>query len=77
MKVLMKNKVRAQNLTKYAMTERNVMSLMDHPFIVRLRYAFQTQDKLFLICDYCPGGDLSQYLEIERSFTEEKAKFYI
>lgn len=40
MKVLMKNKVRAQNLTKYAMTERNVMSLMDHPFIVRLRYAF-------------------------------------
>ena len=53
------------------------MSVMKHPFIVRLRYAFQTQDKLFLICDYCPGGDLSQYLEIERQFTEEKAKFYI
>jgi serine/threonine protein kinase len=32
---------------------------------------------LFLICDYCPGGDLSQYLEIEKSFSEEKAKFYI
>ena len=59
MKVLTKSKIRSQNLIKYALTERNVMSAMAHPFIVRLRYAFQTQDKLFLICDYCPGGDLS------------------
>eukprot|EP00347_Sterkiella_histriomuscorum_P015416 403357105 len=77
MKVLSKSKIKQQNLIKYALTERNVMSVMHHPFIVRLRYAFQTQDKLFLICDYCPGGDLSQYLEIERQFSEEKAKFYI
>lgn len=42
MKVLTKNKVRAQNLIKYALTERNVMSVMHHPFIVKLRYAFQT-----------------------------------
>ena len=59
MKVLTKSKIRSQNLIKYALTERNVMSVMNHPFIVRLRYAFQTQDKLFFICDYCPGGDLS------------------
>jgi serine/threonine protein kinase len=30
-----------------------------------------------LVSDYCPGGDLSQYLEIERVFPEWKAKFYI
>lgn len=53
------------------------MAHMDHPFIVKLRYAFQTHDKLFLVSDYCPGGDLSQYLEIERIFPEWKAKFYI
>ena len=28
------------NLTKYAITERNVMSLTNHPFIVKLNYAF-------------------------------------
>lgn len=50
---------------------------MHHPLIVRLRYAFQTVDRLFLICDYCPGGDLSQYIEIEKYFAEDKAKFYI
>jgi serine/threonine protein kinase len=42
MKVLAKSKIRSQNLIKYALTERNVMSVMKHPFIVRLRYAFQT-----------------------------------
>jgi len=53
------------------------MSVMgEHPFIVKLRYAFQTHDKLFLISDYCPGGDLSQYLEIEGVFSEDKAKKY-
>ncbi len=62
MKVLTKSKIMGHNLTRYAMTERNVMSLVDHPFIVKLRYAFQTSEKLFLILDYCPGGDLAEYL---------------
>ncbi len=64
-------------MIKYAITERNVMANMDFPFIVKLRFAFQTFDKLFLVSDYCPGGDLSQYLEIERIFPEWKAKFYL
>ena len=40
MKILTKSKIRSQNLIKYAMTERNVMSIMEHPFIVKLRYSF-------------------------------------
>lgn len=48
------------NLMKYAVTERNVMSKMNHPFIVNLNYAFQTPLKLFLILDYCPAGDLGK-----------------
>ena len=77
MKVLSKSKIKAQNLIKYALTERNVLSILHHPFVVHLNFAFQTFDKLFLILDYCPGGDLSQYLEIEKQFDETKAKFYI
>lgn len=30
-----------------------------------------------MISDYCPGGDLSQYLEIEECFSEDKARLYI
>lgn len=59
------------------MTERNVLSFTNHPFIVKLNYAFQTIDRLFLILDYCPGGDLSEHISREKKFEEERAKFYL
>jgi serine/threonine protein kinase len=59
------------------MTERNVLSIINFPFIVKLNYAFQTKEKLFLLLDYCPGGDLSKQLQIQTRFSEDKAKFYI
>ena len=38
------------------------MSVINHPFIVRLFYAFQTSTKLFLVMDYYPGGDLGKLI---------------
>ena len=77
MKVLDKCRIAKQNIFKYVLTERNVLSVMNNPFIVKLNYAFQTSEKLFLLLDYCPGGDLSKQLQIQTRFSEEKAKFYI
>lgn len=77
MKVLSKDKIMGNNLVKYASAERNVLSITNHPFIVHLNFAFQTEEKLFLILDYCPGGDLSSYLEEERKFDEDRARIYI
>ena len=54
------------NLLRYAYTERNVLSVLNHPFIVSLHYAFQTSTKLFLCLELCPGGDLGHVLEKER-----------
>ena len=31
---------------------------MKHPFIVRLHAAFQNNQRLFMVLDFCPGGDL-------------------
>lgn len=59
------------------MTERNVLSFTNHPFIVKLNFAFQTIDRLFLLLDYCPNGDLSEHIAREKRFTEEKSKFYL
>lgn len=58
MKVIEKKKVFENNLTKYIFAERNILTLMDNPFIVKINGAFQTKQKLFLILEYCPGGDL-------------------
>jgi hypothetical protein len=38
--VLFKSKIIEHNLIRYAMTERNVLSVTDHPFIVKLNFAF-------------------------------------
>jgi protein-serine/threonine kinase len=43
---------------RYVKTERDVLAYSDSPFIVKLHYAFQTIKKLFLVIDFCPGGDL-------------------
>lgn len=80
MKVLSKQKIRDQNLLKYAFAERAIMKKMteiDHPFIVKIKYAFQTTESLFMVIQFCSGGDLSQYLELEGQFTEKKARIYI
>lgn len=53
-----------------------MLSYIEHPFIVNLNYAFQTRDKLYLILEYCPGGDLSQVLKLEGKFIEPRAKVY-
>ena len=56
------------------LTESNILSITNHPFIVKLYYCFQKKDNLFLILDFCPGGDLSEHLTNQRRFKEEIEK---
>lgn len=55
LKILEKRQIFGQNLTRYALTEREVLKTSDHPFIVKLHYAFQTSNFLYLVLQYCPG----------------------
>lgn len=77
MKVLKKDRIMERNLIKYAVTERNVLTYIKHPFIVSLKFAFQTASKLFLILEYCAGGDLSSQLMRDKRFSEARAKIYL
>jgi serine/threonine protein kinase len=77
MKVLRKDKIFGGNLVKYALVERNVLSVIKHPFIVSLSFAFQSPQKLYLVLDYCAGGNLTSYILRQRHFNESIAKFYL
>ncbi|KRX10058.1 Protein kinase-like domain [Pseudocohnilembus persalinus] len=77
MKMLDKKKIKQHNLTRYAKVEKNVMSIMKHPFIVELNYAFQTPDGLFLVMQFCPGGDLSELLDRKEKLDEDVARIYL
>jgi serine/threonine protein kinase len=76
MKVIKKILVLQKNLIRHTHTERNVLVAVRHPFIVSLKYAFQTEQKLYLIMDYIPGGELFSRLNAENYFLESQAAFY-
>ena len=76
LKVLSKKEMEKNNLVKYALTERRVLSATEHPFVVKLHYAFQTREKLCLVLDFCPGGDMGRLLHAERRLSEDHARCY-
>ncbi|ODN03413.1 Ribosomal protein S6 kinase beta-1 [Orchesella cincta] len=78
MKVLKKATiVRNQKDTAHTKAERNILEAVKHPFIVDLKYAFQTGGKLYLIMEYLSGGELFMHLEREGIFLEDTACFYL
>lgn len=77
LKLLRKDKVMKQKLTRYVLTEKRVLSAVNHPFIVKLYYAFQTPTRLGMLLEYCPGGDLGYHLSKEKRFTEDRARIYL
>jgi protein-serine/threonine kinase len=72
----MKSVSKGRDMKQYLRTERNVLARLDHPFIVRLHWAFQTSSNLYLVVDYCPAGDLAELLRNEGKLTEDAAKFF-
>jgi len=76
MKILKKSHILKRNQVEHTKTERNVLEYIQHPFIVALRFAFQTKTKLYLVLDYYSGGELFFYLGKEGKFSESRAKFY-
>lgn len=77
MKVLKKAFLVKNNHLKYAITECNILKQANHPFVLKMHYAFQTPDNLYLILDYCSGGDLAFHLNKRQIFDENEAKFFI
>uniref|UniRef100_A0A0K0DVW4 non-specific serine/threonine protein kinase n=1 Tax=Strongyloides stercoralis TaxID=6248 RepID=A0A0K0DVW4_STRER len=76
MKVLKKATLKVRDRVRTKM-ERDILAQINHPFIVKLHYAFQTEGKLYLILDFLRGGDLFTRLSKEFMFTEEDVKFYL
>jgi serine/threonine protein kinase len=46
-----------------ASDERQLLQQVNHPFVARLQFAFQSQEKLYMGMDYIRGGDLRFHLQ--------------
>ncbi len=76
MKILRKSHLLQRGQIERTRTERKVLAVVNHPFIMKLHFAFQSQEKLFLVLDYCAGGELFFHLSRHRKFPEKWTRFY-
>lgn len=80
MKVLSKKVIVQKKEIAHTVGERNILvrtAMTDSPFIVGLKFSFQTPTDLYLVTDYMSGGELFWHLQKESRFQEDRAKFYI
>ena len=67
-----------KQLVEQTKTERSILeSINRHPFVVKLYYAFQDHEKLYLILEYAQGGELFEHLRLQGMFQEDTAAFYL
>lgn len=80
MKVLSKKVIVKKKEIAHTIGERNILvrtSTAASPFVVGLKFSFQTPADLYLVTDYMSGGELFWHLQKEGRFAEDRAKFYI
>lgn len=78
MKTMDKTMVLNRNKVHRVCTEREILDMVDHPFVPTLYASFQTKTHICLVTDYCPGGEL--FMLIDRQPTkvlqEDAVRFY-
>ena len=77
MKILSKRAIIARNQLEHTMAERSILENVRHPYIVALRYAFQTEGLLYLVLDFCAGGELFFHLKREGHFPESTVRIFM
>ncbi|KAL7410380.1 kinase-like domain-containing protein [Mrakia frigida] len=78
MKVLSKKEIVAKKEVAHTIGERKILQTsLECPFLVGLKFSFQTEKQLYFVTDYKSGGELFWHLQKEGRFTEERARFYI
>ncbi|PRP84407.1 hypothetical protein PROFUN_08087 [Planoprotostelium fungivorum] len=77
MKVLKKSDMVRKNMVDHVIAERNILAQTKNPFVVKLFYAFQSETNLFLVMEFCNGGDVCSLLRNRGNFDENMTRIYI
>ncbi|KAG5518856.1 hypothetical protein PMAC_002387 [Pneumocystis sp. 'macacae'] len=80
MKVISKKVIVQKKEIMHTIGERDILvrtTISDSPFIIGLKFSFQTPTDLYLVTNYMSGGELFWHLQKEGRFSEPRAKFYI
>ncbi|KAI8621330.1 kinase-like domain-containing protein [Chytriomyces sp. MP71] len=75
-KILKKEDMIRKNMMSQVRAEHKALTLSRNPFVVKLFYAFQSKEYLYLVMEYLIGGDLSTLLSVFGTFDVEMTRMY-
>lgn len=76
LKTIRKAHIVHRNEITHTLAERLVLAQVTSPFIVPLKFSFQSEQKLYLVLAFVNGGELFHHLQKEQRFSEERSRFY-
>lgn len=76
MQVLRKEQVVRMKQVEHTNSERAVLEVVRHPFLVNLWGTFSDPTFLYMVMDFVPGGELFTLLRKSQRFPHPVAKFY-
>ncbi|KAK0449158.1 kinase-like domain-containing protein [Armillaria borealis] len=76
LKTIRKAHIVHRNEITHTLAERLVLAQVNSPFIVPLKFSFQSEQKLYLVLAFVNGGELFHHLQREQRFNEERSRFY-
>lgn len=75
-KMLKKQYLKERGEIAHTVSERKILAKNTNPFLVSLKYSFQTPEKLYFVLDYVNGGELFVHLQREGCFSESRSRLY-
>ncbi|KLO15973.1 Pkinase-domain-containing protein [Schizopora paradoxa] len=76
LKTIRKALIVSRDEITHTLAERLVLGRVNCPFIVPLKFSFQSEQKLYLVLAFVNGGELFHHLQVEHTFNEERSRFY-
>jgi serum/glucocorticoid-regulated kinase 2 len=76
LKTIRKAHIISRSEVAHTLAERSVLSQINNPFIVPLKFSFQSPEKLYLVLAFVNGGELFHHLQKEQRFDINRSRFY-
>lgn len=77
LKTLRKHHIISRMEVTHTLAERTVLARINNPFVVPLKFSFQSPEKLYLVLSFINGGELFYHLQKSGKFSMDRSRFYI
>ncbi|TPX15907.1 uncharacterized protein E0L32_000241 [Thyridium curvatum] len=76
LKTIRKAHIISRSEVAHTLAERSVLAQINNPFIVPLKFSFQSPEKLYFVLAFVNGGELFHHLQKEQRFDVNRSRFY-